>query len=387
VTPVGVRRTLLAGVGVALVLAFGVLFVAWSGLYNVAASKPHWALTRWFLEFGLRRSVATHSAFITAPALDDKDRVILGAGHFDGGCAPCHGAPWGHSDPIVDRMLPAPPELNRAASSWTPEQLFWIVKHGLKFTGMPAWVAQERDDEVWSVVAFLRALPQMSVSQYRLFAIGDVEPAGKEGAEIARNGMTMEALTRCARCHRGDAQPRSALVPRLAGQSQAYVERALRDFASGMRQSGIMTPIAVALDNAAIVALSDYYARAPTSAPSALPEGLNANQIARGKQIATQGVADSGVPPCLVCHGDNRAPSFPKLDGQYAPYIVGQIELWKRGLRKKSGYGAIMWTIASRLTDEQVRDVAAYFASVAATRTEEPERPTPPSRRGGRRAR
>lgn len=382
-----ITKALLAGVAAALVLAFTVLFFAWSGLYNVAASHPHWALTRWFLEFGLQRSVATHSALIAAPPLDDQNRVILGAGHFDGGCAPCHGAPGGHSDPIVDRMLPAPPELNRAASSWTTEQLFWIVKHGLKFTGMPAWVAQERDDEVWSVVAFLRVLPKMSVRQYRLFAIGDVEPPRKNGPEIARNGMTSEALTRCVRCHRGDAQPRSALVPRLAGQSQAYVERALRDFASGVRQSGIMTPIAVALDDAAIMALSEYYARAPTSAPSALPAGPNADQIARGRQIATEGVADSGLPPCLVCHGDNRAPSFPKLDGQYVPYIVGQIDLWKRGLRKKSGYGAIMWTIASRLTDEQARDVAAYFASAAATRAEEPERPTPPPRRGGRRAR
>ena len=265
------RKALLAGVGVALVLALAVLFFAWSGLYNVAASQPHWALTRWFLDFGLRRSVATHSASITPPKLDDKNLVILGAGHFDAGCAPCHGAPGGHSDPIVDRMLPAPPELNRAASNWSTEQLFWIVKHGLKFTGMPAWVAQQRDDEVWAVVAFLRALPQMSASQYRLFAIGDPEPRPNDGAEIARNGMTMEALTRCVRCHRGDARPRSALVPRLAGQSQAYVERALRDFASGSRPSGIMEPIAVALDAAAITALSAYYAGAPNPAPSAPP--------------------------------------------------------------------------------------------------------------------
>ncbi|MCQ4189156.1 c-type cytochrome [Methylocystis suflitae] len=382
-----VGKSLLAGVGVALVLALAVLFFAWSGLYNVAASQPHWALTRWFLDFGLRRSVETHSASITPPTLEDKNLVILGAGHFDGGCAPCHGAPGGHNDPIVDRMLPAPPELNRAASNWSTEQLFWIVKHGLKFTGMPAWVAQQRDDEVWAVVAFLRALPQMSASQYRLFAIGDPDARPNDGAEIARNGMTMEALTRCVRCHRGDAQPKSALVPRLAGQSQAYVERALRDFASGSRPSGIMEPIAVALDAAAITALSEYYARAADPAPSATPIAPNADQIARGKEIATKGVAESGVPPCLVCHGDTRAPSFPKLDGQYAPYIVGQIEIWKRGLRKKSGYGAIMGTIASRLTDAQARDVAAYFASVAAPTAERPERPIPPPRRGGPRAR
>jgi cytochrome c553 len=380
-------KALLAVVGVALVLALAVLFFAWSGLYNVAASQPHWALTRWFLDFGLRRSVATHSAPITPPTLDDKDLVILGAGHFDGGCASCHGAPGGRSDPIVDRMLPEPPELNRAVSDWSAEQLFWIVKHGLKFTGMPAWVAQQRDDEVWSVVAFLRALPQMSEGQYRLFAIGDVEARPNDGAEIARNGMTMEALTRCVRCHRGDAQPRSALVPRLAGQSQAYVERALRDFAGGLRSSGIMEPIAVALDDAAIAALSAYYAGAPNLAPSAPPIESNADQIARGKQIATEGVPGSGVPACLVCHGDTRAPSFPKLDGQYAPYIVGQIELWKRGLRIKTGYGAIMGAIASRLTDEQARDVAAYFASVAARPAERPAPPSPPSPRRGRRAR
>jgi len=379
-------KALLAGVGVALVLALAVLFFAWSGLYNVAASQSHWALTRWFLEFGLRRSVATHSASITPPTLDDSNLVILGAGHFDGGCAPCHGAPGARSDPIVDRMLPEPPELGRAASNWSTEQLFWIVKHGLKFTGMPAWVAQQRDDEVWAVVAFLRALPQMSASQYRLFAVGDPEPRPNDGAEIARNGLTMEALTRCVRCHRGDGQPRSALVPRLAGQSQAYVERALRDFASGLRPSGIMEPIAVALDGAAITALSAYYAGAPNLTSSAPPTESNADQIARGKEIATQGVAESGVPPCLVCHGETRAPSFPKLDGQYAPYIVGQIELWKRGLRRKSGYGAIMGTIASRLTDAQARDVAAFFASIA-TPAERPERPIPPPRRGGRRAR
>lgn len=380
-------KALLAGVGIALVLALAVLFFAWSGLYNVAASQPHWALTRWFLDFGLRRSVATHSAFITPPTLDDKNLVILGAGHFDGGCAPCHGAPGDPSDPIVDRMLPEPPELGRVATNWSTEQLFWIVKHGLKFTGMPAWVAQQRDDEVWAVVAFLRALPQMSASQYRLFAIGDPEARPNDGAEIARNGMTMEALTRCVRCHRGDAQPRSALVPRLAGQSQAYVERALRDFASGSRPSGIMEPVAVALDDAAIAALSAYYAGAPNLAPSAPPIESNADQIARGKEIATEGVPGSGVPPCLVCHGDTRAPSFPKLDGQYAPYIVGQIELWKRGLRMKTGYGAIMGAIASRLTNAQAQDVAAYFASVAARPAERTAQPSPPSPRRGRRAR
>ena len=55
-------------------------------------------------------------------------------------------------------MLPPPPELSKAAKEWKDEELFWIVKHGIKYTGMPSWVAAERDDEVWSVVAFLKRL-------------------------------------------------------------------------------------------------------------------------------------------------------------------------------------------------------------------------------------
>src|SRR5690606_2166263 len=105
---------------------------------------------RWFIEFALRRSVATHSFSITVPALQDPDLIRLGAGHFAGGCAPCHGAPERPRNPIVRQMLPAPPSLSVAAAAWAPEELFWIVQNGLKYTGMPAWTAPARDDEVWA---------------------------------------------------------------------------------------------------------------------------------------------------------------------------------------------------------------------------------------------
>ena len=147
-----------------------------------------------------------------------------------------------------------------------------------------------------------------------------------------------------------------------------------------------MEQIDVEREDAGIAAMREYYAGATNIAQRGRQIESNDDQIARGKEIATRGIAESGVPPCLVCHGGHRAPSFPKLDGQYAPYIVGQIEIWKRGLRKKSGYGAIMGTIASRLTDAQAQDVAAYFASVAGTTPEKSDR-TPPPRRGGPRAR
>src|SRR5690606_35032220 len=140
----------------------GGLLVAWSGVYNIAASKGHWAITRAFLSFGMRNSIEFHAAATKAPALDHIALVQRGAGHYQGGCAPCHGAPGEPPSPITRDMLPEPPVLAGVVPQWKPRELFWIVKHGLKYTGMPAWPAPKRDDEVWAVVAFLNRLPDLS---------------------------------------------------------------------------------------------------------------------------------------------------------------------------------------------------------------------------------
>ena len=69
-----------------------------------------------------------------------------------------------------------------AIPAWTDEQLFWIVKHGIKYAGMPGWIAQSRDDEVWTVVAALRSLPDMSRKEYRRLAMGDADSIGGRGS-------------------------------------------------------------------------------------------------------------------------------------------------------------------------------------------------------------
>lgn len=344
-------------------LGLGAALFAWSGLYNVAASDPHFAVTHWLLDFGKRRSIETHSLLVSRPALDDPDLVALGAGHFQGGCAPCHGAPGQPSNSIVRMMLPRPPDLARAAPSWTPGQLHWIVEHGVKFTGMPAWTAPEREDELQAIVAFLRALPNMDAKEYERLAAGGVDPPLKSGRELAQLGSGAESLTKCARCHGAESSPSgNQLVPKLAGQSQAYMEMSLRHYANGLRPSGIMQPVAAALDDRAIVETARYYARLPAAAPVSR---AGSDQIERGKSIATTGVPDAGIPPCLACHSGRSAAAFPILDGQHARYLAGQLRLLRRGLRSRSVYGAIMSAIAPRLTEQQIDDAAAYFASVA----------------------
>jgi cytochrome c553 len=344
-----------------LILA-GALWVA-SGLYSVAASRGHFAVTRWLLEFGMRRSVAMHSLLIRSPALDDPDKIRLGAGHFYGGCAPCHGAPGERGTPIAYQMLPPPPSLSHAAPTWSNEELFWIVRNGIKYTGMPAWVALDRDDEVWAVVAFLRALPGMSVSDYRTLTRSYAGQEHRTARELAQFGHGSKAITVCARCHGAESLPPvSRLVPVLAGQTAEYLATALRHYAKGVRPSGIMQPVAAELGDDAISALAGYYAKLPPVQADGPSPALR-QQVQRGQKVAVAGIPEKGVPPCLVCHAAGAA-SFPKLAGQHAPYTVAQLQLWRRGLRTSTTQGAIMAPIARRLTEQQARDVAAFFESV-----------------------
>lgn len=348
-----------------LILVLGAFLFAASGIYNVAASRGHLAAIRWFLDFGMRRSVATHSIGIAHPLLNDPDLVQLGAAHYQGGCAPCHGAPGAASNPIVQHMLPSPPDLAKAVRSFTPQQLFWVAKHGLKYTGMPAWVASGRDDEVWAIVAFLVALPDMESEQYRRLVEGNAEPLRRNGRELAQFGKGTEAISRCVRCH-GDETHGSvnALVPKLRGQSLAYLELSLRDYAEGLRQSGIMQPIAATLDKEAVAALAQYYAHLPAEQGGPFKVAGSEERLKRGTEIASKGIVESGVPPCLACHGGKSAPTFPKLAGQHARYLAGQLRLWKRGLRERTAQGAIMGAIAPHLTEQQIGDVAAYFENL-----------------------
>ena len=154
------------------ILPVAAVFVAWIGFFNIGASTGHWKITEWFLHFAMRSAVRTYSLAVEVPERLPIEGIQPAAGHFERGCAICHGAPGVPQSPAVLRMLPRPPDLAPGIGAWTDAELFRIVKYGVRFTGMPAWPTQERDDEVWAMVAFLRALPQMDAPTYRELAIG-----------------------------------------------------------------------------------------------------------------------------------------------------------------------------------------------------------------------
>jgi cytochrome c553 len=259
-------------------------------------------------------------------------------------------------------MLPPPPPLEKAAHEWTPNELFWIIRHGIKYTGMPAWPAENRWDEVWPVVAFLQRLPQMTPEDYRTLAVGTTSPRQSGARTLALAGSNEISIAACARCHGADGErPRSDLVPTLNGQRVDYLRTALVNYATGVRPSGIMQPIAVELSTEEIEKLAAYYAGMPPSAPAVGAAG-NPELIALGGALAATGDRSRGVPACHSCHAPAKASHYPRLAGQNQSYIVGQLSLWRRGGRVGHEAARIMAAIANRLTDEQVTAVAAYFS-------------------------
>ncbi|HET9948566.1 MAG TPA: c-type cytochrome [Longimicrobiales bacterium] len=387
-------------------LALGGLIVAASGVVSIAASSGHWAITEWLLQFGKRRSVATHTLGMEPLDLSAPWLVLKGAGHYENGCRPCHGSPDLPTPRIAATMTPLPPYLPPRVSEWEPEELFWIVKHGIKFTGMPAWRAQERDDEVVALVAFLLAMPELDASEYEELVHGEAPEARAVVPleDLPEVGEAPEAVIgSCARCHgvRGLGRGNAAF-PKLAGQRTAYLFESLQAYAGGKRHSGIMEPVAAGLSTPEQRVLARYYASLPPSgervayarlardsaedppvdSAGALVEPVGANRppvlppsggpadAERGRAIASLGDPERNVPSCRDCHGPaphDHHPAYPRLIGQYADYLVLQLQLFQERRRGGSQLVEIMHHVVDGLDDQQIRDVALYYAGLPVT--------------------
>jgi len=154
-------------VAVALLVLIGAAAVGiYAGLYNIAADVPHTQPVYWLLETMRDRSIAARAREVVVPAdLNDPTRISKGAGQYADMCSGCHLAPGMKRTEISQGLYPRAPELRRK-TTLTPAEQFWVVKHGIKMTGMPAWGVTHDDDLLWDVVAFVRKLPELTPEQY-----------------------------------------------------------------------------------------------------------------------------------------------------------------------------------------------------------------------------
>jgi mono/diheme cytochrome c family protein len=146
----------------AIVLA--VLFV-YSGVFDVAADAPHSALAYAAIEVVRDRSIAARARTIEVPPLNDPKLVAEGAKHYDAMCANCHLAPGAQQSEMREGLYPQPPNLTEKIDL-RPAEVFWVIKHGIKMSAMPAWGRTHDDQSIWGIVAFLQKLPELTPDQY-----------------------------------------------------------------------------------------------------------------------------------------------------------------------------------------------------------------------------
>lgn len=160
------------GIGVAATLAVFALgatgFVA-SGVYDIGADDHHTKLTLSLIESLRDRSIDVRSRAIELRYVDTPERISAGARRYDSLCAGCHLAPGEAKSPVRIGLYPHPPNLAQEEIG-DGRRAFWIVKHGIKMSAMPAWGKTLDDAAIWDIVSFIRKMPDMSADQYQQLA-------------------------------------------------------------------------------------------------------------------------------------------------------------------------------------------------------------------------
>jgi mono/diheme cytochrome c family protein len=162
------QKTILATAAVLAMLgaAGGAVFL-FSGVYSVAADVPHTPMFRWAVTTLQRNSIERRAPDRTAPDLDDAELVRDGFRLYREQCVTCHGAPGVGRDQVGWGINPDPPLLYVRSAAWTDAQLYWIIEHGIKMAGMPAFGPSQSERDIWALVAFSRRLTDLSIDDYR----------------------------------------------------------------------------------------------------------------------------------------------------------------------------------------------------------------------------
>ncbi|EAQ04618.1 di-heme cytochrome c (class I) [Pseudooceanicola batsensis HTCC2597] len=165
----GVLIGSIATVGIAAVA--GIAYV-YSGSYNVAATESHAPTMRWALDTSYENSVRSRAETIEPPAELTPEMVEAGGERYAAMCAHCHGGPGAEPAGWSRGMRPEPPILWHAASEWESREVFWLVKHGVKMSGMPAFGTDHEDAAIWEITAFVKELPAMRPETYESLTAG-----------------------------------------------------------------------------------------------------------------------------------------------------------------------------------------------------------------------
>jgi mono/diheme cytochrome c family protein len=172
-----------------ILLALGAAAVAFTGSFDVSASRPPGVLEKRVAGFALDHSVARRAPKGDNPQGKDPEALRTGMAHYKEMCVFCHGAPGVDASEAGEGLNPPAPDLTgNKTQKRSDGELFWILQNGIRMTGMPAFGGTHKDEELWKLVAFLRHLPALSPDEEKALKAG--APQGGEGQEHHHDSTT-----------------------------------------------------------------------------------------------------------------------------------------------------------------------------------------------------
>lgn len=230
-------KRLLAHFAIFLTLgAIGAAAVVWGGLYDISATDEHLRPTFVMLKKALERSVELRAKNIEVPPLGDAAQVRDGARIFEVHCVQCHGGPGVAPEPFALALRPLATPLARSGRDRDPRFLYWVVRNGIKMTGMPAWEFRLDERQTWAVVAFVKRLPELSPADYAALMRSGQQAAASTVSDTTQHAPDRErgrkALEQygCVGCHE---------IPRMVGP-EARLGPTLHGVASRKVLAGIL---------------------------------------------------------------------------------------------------------------------------------------------------
>lgn len=137
------------------------------GLVDMGAATGPGPIEEAVAGFAVERSVASRAPEKANPFAGDAQAISTGLDHYAAMCARCHGGPGVKPQPFALGLNPPAPDLQESAKEMTDGELFWITKHGIRMTGMPAFGVTHEDEEIWKIAAIIKQLPKLSAEQKR----------------------------------------------------------------------------------------------------------------------------------------------------------------------------------------------------------------------------
>lgn len=202
--PIVTRHSAITVVVLALASLLIIGMFIWSGIYDIGADDTHTKPVYTMLQMMRERSITARANKLHPPPnLNDEASIRQGAGNYNAMCTGCHLAPGMAETELSKGLNPAPPNLTRETVD--AATAFWVIKHGIKASGMPAWGKSMGDEYIWNMTAFLQQLPKLSPEQYKAMVASSgghghgggetMAPAGNSGAMADHHGsMPMEGM-------------------------------------------------------------------------------------------------------------------------------------------------------------------------------------------------